>query len=73
MKKEITRFCLEIIGATKSLADTEETLLHLAQEITLDDQFQLLKKLEMLHEQKRIQEDYLDSACTNFSNFLKAE
>ena len=72
MKPEITNICVEILNATKSLAETEMRLLFLAQEITLGDQFNLLEKVEILYEQKEIQENYLNTACANFSDLLKA-
>ena len=57
----------------KSLAETETRLLLLAQEITLGDQFHLLDGVEILYEQKEIQESYLNTACANFSDFLKTK
>lgn len=73
MKPEITNFCVEILNATNSLAETETRLSLLAQEITLGDQFHLLDGVEILFEQKEIQESYLNTACANFSNFLRAQ
>ena len=71
MKPEITKFCVEILKAKNSLAETEKRLLNVVQLITLNNQYHLLDGIEILQDQKEIQERYLNIACTNFSELLK--